>query len=202
MKICNVCGFECEDNITVCPECGKNCDGSDNQPITKEPDPFEKYKKVIEEQMKKQQAEIYALRESIENPEKPAEAKNTEKDAHDYTDCFAKDDVEENRLFAAFTYLGGIVGIAINMMRDRSSPYLNFHLMQSLKLLCLEATVAMISFVLCWTVAVPVIALVLFFILACSRLISAFLVFKGLSKEAYFIRSIPFLRCPLPERYN
>ncbi len=202
MKICSVCGFECEDETIVCPECGKNCDSSDNQPITKEPDPFEKYKEIIEKQMKQQQAEIHALKKSLEKPENAEDKAKRQKDPHDFTDCFGKDDVEENRLFAAFTYLGGIAGIALNMMRDRSSPYLNFHLLQSLKLLCLEAIILICAFVLCWTVAVPVIALVLILVLSIIRLISAFTVFKGLSKEAYIVRGLAFLDCILPKKRN
>ena len=73
MKICNTCGFECEDGIEICPTCGRKCDGSDSpKSAAAQTDPFAEYRKQIDMQMKEQAQRIEALKKQM-NEEKPKE---------------------------------------------------------------------------------------------------------------------------------
>ena len=67
MKICNTCGFECEDNLEICPTCGRSCDGSDPKNNTvPQTDPFAEYRKQIDLQMKEQEKRIEAIKKQMQ----------------------------------------------------------------------------------------------------------------------------------------
>lgn len=199
MKICGICGFECEDEAVICPTCGKNCDGSDQK--KKEgsaslTDPFERYRKEIENQIKEQEKKISDLQQQIntDNEEKQSKKRKKEFDEFDKTELFNEEDVKENRLFALLLYLTGIIGIIIALLKDKDSPYLNFHIKQVLKAVICETAVLILSGLLCFTFIVPVFGVLIIFVLNVIKLISALWVLKGYSKEILLLRNISDLK--------
>lgn len=200
MKICNVCGFSCEEEMTVCPTCGKNCDGSE-QPKTenspKATDPFEKYRKEIDDQIKQQEKIISELQEKMktENQENNSPKKKEKAfDEFDKTELFSEEDVKNNRLFAVLIYLTGAVGIIISMIYDKNSPYLSFHRNEGIKIAITEALILLVSLLLFWTFIIPVLGTAALITLNVIKLISASWTLKGQSKEALILRNINILK--------
>lgn len=200
MKICGICGFECEDEAVICPTCGKNCDGS--EPKKKESssslsDPFERYRKEIDNQIKEQEKRISDLQQQISTDNEEKQGKKKKKkdfDEFDRTELFSEEDVNENRLYALLLYLTGIIGIIIALLKDKASPYLNFHINQVLKAVICETAVLIFSVLLCFTFIVPVFGVLIIFALNIIKLISALWVLKGYSKEILILRNIRDLK--------
>lgn len=199
MKICGICGFECEDEAVTCPTCGKNCDGSEpkkRESSSSLSDPFERYRKEIDNQIKEQEKRISDLQQQLntENEEKQSKKRKKEFDEFDRTELFSEEDVKENRLFALLLYLTGIVGIIIALLKDKDSPYLNFHTNQVLKTVICETAVLILSGLLCFTFIVPAFGVLIIIALNIVKLISALWVLKGYSKEILILRSLRDLK--------
>lgn len=199
MKICGICGFECEDEAVICPTCGKNCDGSEpkkRESSSSLSDPFERYRKEIDNQIKEQEKRISDLQQQLntENEEKQSKKRKKEFDEFDRTELFSEEDVKENRLFAILLYLTGIIGIIIALLKDKDSPYLNFHTNQVLKAVICETAVLILSGLLCFTFIVPVFGVLIIFALNIVKLISALWVLKGYSKEILILRNLRDLK--------
>ncbi len=195
MKKCNVCGFECEDGLEKCPTCGRNTDGSDNMKSqTNAVDPFERYRKEIDEQIKQQEQRISDLQKKMKeektDTEPPKKKKEKVFDEYDKTELFEDADVQEHRFFAILIYLTGVVGIAISLLKDKSSPYLKFHIQEGLKIVAADALVLILCAVLSWTVIIPIISVVAVAASTAIKLTSAFWTYKGLTKNAIIIRKI------------
>ncbi len=200
MKICSVCGFECEEEITVCPTCGRNCDGSE-QPKKENSsavtDPFERYRREIDNQIKEQEKRIHDLQQKIdtENEEKSGKkTKNKGFNEFDRTELFSEEDAKENRLFAVLIYLTGAFGIIIALLKDKDSPYLRFHIKEGLKAVLSEAVILMLSFLLCFTFIIPVTGAVALLIINIIKLISAFRTLNGQSMEILILRKIDIFK--------
>ncbi|MBQ6897494.1 MAG: hypothetical protein IJN70_00825 [Clostridia bacterium] len=200
MKICNTCGFECENETEICPTCGRNCDGSDSpKSAAAQTDPFAEYRKQIDMQMKEQEQRIEAIKKQI-NEEKSkekrkprAQDKKPEKNTWDKTELFSAEEVKEYRLTAVLIYLLGIFGIILALVADRNSPYLKFHIAEELKITVVTAALAIFSVLLAFTFIVPVLCTA--GIAACSviNLISACKTLNGKSENAVIIRNLTIL---------
>lgn len=199
MKICNTCGFECEDDMNICPTCGRNCDGSDPKkdiPLT--PDPFAEYRKQIDMQMKEQEKRIEAIKKQMQeekNKQKEEEekAKKPDKSVWDKTELFSEDEVKEYRLTAVLIYLLGIFGIILALITDKNSPYLKFHINEGLKIAVATAALTVISVVLAFTFIVPVLSSVGVIVCTVINLISAYKTLNGKSENAVIIRNLTIL---------
>ncbi len=200
VKICNTCGFECEDETDICPTCGRSCDGSDPKkdiPLT--PDPFTEYRKQIDMQMKEQEKRIEAIKKQIqeekekEKRQKEEEAKKSEKSIWDKTELFPEEEVNEYRLTAVLIYLLGIFGIILALITDKNSPYLKFHIREGLKIAVATATLTIISLSLAWTFIVPVLSGAGIIVCSVINLISAYKTLKGKSENAVIIRNLTIL---------
>lgn len=200
MKICNTCGFECEDGIEICPTCGRKCDGSDSpKSAAAQTDPFAEYRKQIDMQMKEQAQRIEALKKQM-NEEKPkekrkprAQDREPEKNAWDKTELFSAEEIKEYRLTAVLIYLLGIFGIILALVTDKNSPYLKFHIAEGLKITVVTAALAIFSVLLAFTFIVPVLCTA--GIAACFiiKLISAYKTLNGKSENAVIIRNLTIL---------
>lgn len=200
MKICNTCGFECDDNIEICPTCGRNCDGSDPKKNTApQTDPFAEYRKQIDMQMKEQEKRIEAIKKQMqeekEKEKRKAEDENKkpEKSVWDKTELFPEEEVKEYRLTAVLIYLLGIFGIILALVTDKSSPYLKFHITEGLKITVVTAALTVISVVLCWTFIIPVLSGLGLIVLTAVNLISAYKTLTGKSENAVIIRNLTIL---------
>ncbi|MBR3767420.1 MAG: hypothetical protein IKL10_04160 [Clostridia bacterium] len=200
MKICNTCGYQCEDNELICSNCGKNCDGSSketNSDTAKTDDPFSEYRKAIEEQIKQQQKQIFDLQQKMTNgntDEKNQSKKEIVPDPWDRTALFSEEDVSEYRLFAALTYLLGFIGIIIALLVNKDSEYLKFHIYQGLKITICQAALGLFSLIGAWTFIIPLAAAVCFILIVIIQLVSTFWTLQGKSKEAIIIRSLNILK--------
>ncbi len=200
MKICNTCGFECEDDIEICPTCGRSCDGSDPKKNTvPQTDPFAEYRKQIDMQMKEQEKRIEAIKKQMQD-EKEKEKRKTEnkekrsqKNLWDKTELFSDEEVKEYRLTAVLIYLLGIFGIILALVTDKSSPYLKFHITEGLKITVVTAVLAVISVLLAFTFIVPVLSGAGLIVCSVINLISAYKTLEGKSENAVIIRNLTIL---------
>lgn len=199
MKICNTCGFECEDDIEICPTCGRNCDGSDPKNKTAvQTDPFAEYRKQIDMQMKEQSQRIEAIKKQMqEEKEKEKrqkeESEKSEKSKWDKTALFSEEEVKEFRLTAVLIYLLGIFGIILALVTEKSSPYLKFHIAEGLKITVVSSSLALISVLLSFTFIVPVIGAAGLIVCSAINLISAYKTLTGKSENAVIIRNLKIL---------
>lgn len=200
MKICNTCGFECEDDIEICPTCGRNCDGSDPKKNTvPQTDPFAEYRKQIDMQMKEQEKRIEAIKKQMQEEkgkdkrQKEEDAKRTEKNIWDKTDLFSEEEVKKYRLTAVLIYLLGIFGIILALVTDKESDYLKFHVNEGLKIAVVTAALALISVLLSFTFIVPVLSGMGLIICTVINLISAYKTLNGKSENAVIIRNLKIL---------
>lgn len=200
MKICNTCGFECENETEICPTCGRNCDGSDSpKSAAAQTDPFAEYRKQIDMQMKEQEQRIEAIKKQI-NEEKSkekrkprAQDKKPEKNTWDKTELFSAEEVKEYRLTAVLIYLLGIFGIILALVTDRNSPYLKFHIAEELKITVVTAALAIFSVLLAFTFIVPVLCTAGIAACCVINLISACKTLNGKSENAVIIRNLTIL---------
>ena len=200
MKICNTCGFECEDGIEICPTCGRKCDGSDSpKSAAAQTDPFAEYRKQIDMQMKEQAQRIEALKKQM-NEEKPkekrkprAQDREPEKNAWDKTELFSAEEIKEYRLTAVLIYLLGIFGIILALVTDKNSPYLKFHIAEGLKITAVTAALAIFSVLLAFTFIVPVLCTAGIAVCFLINLISAYKTLNGKSENAVIIRNLTIL---------
>lgn len=200
MKICNTCGFEVEDDIEICPTCGRNCDGSapKNNPVP-QTDPFAEYRKQIDMQMKEQEKRIEAIKKQMleekekEKGSKEESGKKDEKSPWDKTDLFPKDEAQEYRLTAVLIYLLGIFGIILALCTDKSSRYLKFHIDEEIKITVVTAGLTLISVLLSFTFIVPVLSAAGIVLCSAINLICAYKTLKGRSENAVIIRNLTIL---------
>ncbi len=197
MKICNSCGFECENEIEVCPTCGKNCDGSDpakEAPVAE--DPFIEYRQKIDMQIKEQEKRIEEIK--LQMKKEQEEKEKIKKDKHDKskwdkTQLFSPDEVKEYRLTAVLIYLLGIFGILLSLMTDKNSGYLKFHIKEELKITTITAFLGITALILFWTFIIPVICVVGLIICTVVNLIAAYRTLKGKSENAVIVRNLSIL---------
>ena len=114
-------------------------------------------------------------------------------DPHDHTADFSPEDIAENKLFAMIVYLLGPIGVIIALLANKESPFLRFHLRQSLKLLIAETITVLATVVLSWTLIAAAAGGIFIFILAIVEIICFVQAAKGQAKDAAIIREWKFL---------
>lgn len=107
---------------------------------------------------------------------------------------FDAKDVSENKVMAMLLYLVGGIAILYALIGGQNSKYLSFHVRQCLKFLAVEALLAVIMAVLCWTIIVPVAGGICFIILFIVKIICFFQICSNKSVEPAIIRSLNFLK--------
>lgn len=115
-------------------------------------------------------------------------------DPYDHTAEFSPKDISENKVIAMLVYLLGTVGIIIALLGAQTSPYAAFHVRQALKFTVINVLMGIITLFLCWTIIVPLAALLAIFVLFIVKIICFFSICKGQAKEPPIIRSFGFLR--------
>lgn len=114
---------------------------------------------------------------------------------YDHTAEFDVQDVHDNKIFAILCYIMGIIGVIVALLARSSvnSPYLSFHIKQSLKISITTVLLGFISGILCWTCIVPIAGFVCIVILEVVSIICFFQTCFNKSVEAPIVRSLPFL---------
>jgi uncharacterized membrane protein len=112
---------------------------------------------------------------------------------YDHTAKFDLRDVSEHKLYSLLCYLLDFIGIIIALLGAKESEYARFHIRQAMKFTVLEAFLGLTAGLLCWTVVVPVLALIALIVLLVVKLICIVNLCKGKSVEPVFVRKLKFL---------
>lgn len=115
-------------------------------------------------------------------------------DPADHTAEFTAKDISDNKVIAMLVYLLGAIGIIVALLVGKESPFVAFHLRQSLKFVVVEALLAICTALLFWTFIVPIAAGICYCILFVLKIIAFFQICGGKAKEPAIIRSLAFLK--------
>ncbi len=111
----------------------------------------------------------------------------------DHTADYDPEDIAENKLYASCTYLLSFLGIILAVLIAKDSPFVKFHIRQSLKISICGALLAIFAALLAITFLAPIAAGVCLFILEIVSLICFFSTIKGKAIDAPIIRGMGFL---------
>lgn len=181
MKYCPNCKNQFGDESAVCPHCGVPLAPMANTAPQNEP-PMQQQQVPPTQQVRPTQ--------NVPPNYQPAPAFNP----YDHTHEFDPRDVADNKIFAITAYILGIIGIILAMIAGKSSPYLQFHIRQSLKLTVTEVLVILFSALLSFTFIVPLAGAICLIIISIVQLICFFQTCSGKSVEAPIVRSFNFLK--------
>lgn len=169
MKKCPNCRSEISDDAAFCPVCGTAINAFHSFPEPYPPQP--------------------------ENSVPPVYVRSIEKiNPYDHSSEFNERDIAAHKLYSMSCYILGFIGIIIALLGAPNSDYLQFHIHQSLKFIILEALVAFLALILCWSVIVPVLALIVLAALLVLKYICFVNVCRGKAVEAPVLRNISFLK--------
>lgn len=170
MKTCPKCNTQLADDAMFCTNCGTSFQNANPQP--------------------QQNAYQNNAQQNYAQPVAPVV------NVYDHTAEFDPQDVHDNKIFAILCYIMGIVGIIVALLARSSvnSPYLSFHIKQSLKISITAVLVSIISVVLAWTCIVFIAGMVCNVILEVVAIICFFQTCSNKSVEAPIVRSLPFLK--------
>lgn len=170
MKTCPKCNTQLADDAMFCTNCGTSFQNANPQP--------------------QQNAYQNNAQQNYAQPVAPVV------NIYDHTAEFDPQDVHDNKIFAILCYIMGIVGIIVALLARSSvnSPYLSFHIKQSLKISITAVLVSIISVVLAWTCIVFIAGMVCNVILEVVAIICFFQTCFNKSVEAPIVRSLPFLK--------
>ena len=115
-------------------------------------------------------------------------------DSSDHTAEFDAADIQENKLFAAICYLFSYFGIIIALLAAKDSPFVRFHIRESLKLTICSTILSLLILVLFWTIIVPIVGGIAATVLLVVEIICFFRALKGRAVEAPIIKGLNFLK--------
>lgn len=165
MKVCTRCNAQLSDNAAFCNVCGANVGQGANQ---------------------SQQGQNQAQYQQQYTPQYT--------NPYDHTREFDQKDISANKVLAMMVYLMGTMGIIIALLAGSKSPYLSFHVRESLKFTVVSILMSIITVVLCWTFIVPIAAGVMSIIFFVIKIICFFQICQGKAVEPAIIRSLTFLK--------
>ncbi len=123
-----------------------------------------------------------------------AEPRAAVTDIYDHTSEFSPEDIANNKLYAILMYCVSLMGIIIGLLAAGDSPYVRFHVKQSLKLFICEVLLGLITAALFWTVIVGIAGSIAIVVLAVVDIICLVNACKGLAKEPPIVCKIGFLK--------
>lgn len=123
-----------------------------------------------------------------------AEPRAAVTDIYDHTSEFSPEDIANNKLYAILMYCVSLMGIIIGLLAAGDSPYVRFHVKQSLKLFICEVLLGLITGALFWTVIVGIAGSIAIVVLAVVDIICLVNACKGLAKEPPIVCKIGFLK--------
>ena len=113
----------------------------------------------------------------------------------DHTAEFDPKDIEDNKVVAMLVYLMDVVGVVVaSLVCTGNSPYVSFHIRQSLKITVLEVLSALCITLLFWTIIAPVIGGIFMLVLNVVKFICFVRVGKNLAIEPPVVRDVKFLK--------
>ncbi|MBQ2146618.1 MAG: zinc-ribbon domain-containing protein [Oscillospiraceae bacterium] len=123
-----------------------------------------------------------------------AEPRAAVTDIYDHTSEFSPEDIANNKLYAILMYCVSLMGIIIGLLAAGDSPYVRFHVKQSLKLFICEVLLGLITAALFWTIIVGIAGSIAIVVLAVVDIICLVNACKGLAKEPPIVCKIGFLK--------
>ena len=181
MKYCTNCGEGVEDNIQICPKCGKpiapavSADAAQNQAPQMQQAPQGFNQSYPQGQPGVYQQPMYAY------------------DPTDHTMEMDPQDISDNKILAIACYILSWPGMIVALLAARDSKFVGFHLRQMLKLNVLEVLIALITLVLCWTIIVPIAGGICEVVLLVVQIIGFVNTCKGKAKELPIVNAFKFL---------
>ena len=115
-------------------------------------------------------------------------------DSADHTAEYDPADISQNKLFAAICYILSMVGIIIALLAAKDSPFVQFHVRQSLKLAICEILLGLIAIVGAITIIAPILAWIALIVLVVVEIICFFRALKGRAVEAPIVKGLNFLK--------
>ena len=115
-------------------------------------------------------------------------------DSADHTAEYDPADISQNKLFAAICYILSMVGIIIALLAAKESPFVQFHIRQSLKLAICEILLGLIAVVGAITIIAPILAWIALIVLVVVEIICFFRALKGRAVEAPIVKGLNFLK--------
>lgn len=115
-------------------------------------------------------------------------------DPYDHTREFDAKDISDNKVIAMLAYLMGTIGVIVALLASGESPYVAFHVRQSLKYTVLSVLSGLVAAVLFWTFIVPIVVAIFVGVLWICKIIAFVSVCKGQAKEPYIVRSFKFMK--------
>ena len=113
---------------------------------------------------------------------------------YDHTSKFYTGDISANKLWCMVCYLMDVIGILIALMGAKDSDYTQFHIRQAVKFSIVEALLAFLALLLCWTFVVPILAAAALIVVMVLKFFAFLSVCKGKALEPALIRSMKFLK--------
>ncbi len=179
MKICPNCHNPADDNVTFCAQCGAKFEGTQTAGSSAPPVP-----------------PVPPVPPTPSVPPTPPQYQPPMPviSPYDHTGEFSAKDVSDNKVIAMLCYLLGVFGIIIALLASGSSPYVSFHVRQSLKFEVVGALALMAALVLFWTIIVPIAYGILSVVLFVCKIIAFVQICQGKAVEPYVIRSLSFMK--------
>ncbi len=115
-------------------------------------------------------------------------------DSADHTAEFDSADIRENKLFAAICYVASFLGIIVALLAAKDSPFVKFHIRESLKIAITEIILILIAVVGMITIIVSIAAYICIIILAVVEVICFIRTLKGRAVEAPIVKGLNFLK--------
>ncbi len=112
----------------------------------------------------------------------------------DHTADYDPKDIVENKLYASCCYLLSFLGVIIAVLIAKDSPFVQFHIRQSLKISICEVLLSVFAGLLALTFLVPIAAAICIIILVIVSIICFFRTIKGKAVDVPIIRSLNFLK--------
>lgn len=114
--------------------------------------------------------------------------------AWDHTAEFDPKDISDNKVLAMLGYLMGWLGVILQLLASNNSPYVKFHMRQTMKLMVVNVLLGIVMALLFWTVIVPIAGAVMMCVFYVINIICFFQVCSGKAKEPAIIRSLGFFK--------
>ena len=211
MKICKNCGAEIQDGAAFCTHCGTKVE---EQKVESEKTEQTAQSAEAEQTSGQKQTDgqnvgaqnvNYGQNQNYGQTPNYGQSQNYGQqggyqqnyapyDPYDHTAEFTAKDISDNKVIAMLVYLMGTVGIIIALLASKESPYVAFHIRQSLKFTVVEILGGIITLLLCWTIIVPIAYGIFMCVLWVCKIIAFFSICKGNAKEPYVVRSFNFLK--------
>jgi|GEM_PF-65683 len=112
------------------------------------------------------------------------------KDLKDHTEDYEAQDISENKVYAMLPYLFSIVGVIVALLAAKESPFVKFHIHESLKIAVCTALCAIIMLIPFVGTIVGGICMII--LLVCS-IIQFVRICQGKAKEAPIVSNFGFL---------